>query len=350
MRTCGFNRLRRTTRLFRRWFERKTIILMYHRVAEVHPDPWSLCVTPQHFAEHLEILQKYERPIPLHQLVRFLQKGKVPRRSVILTFDDGYADNLYNAKPLLEYYDIPATVFLTTGHIGHKCEFWWDELDRLLLQPGTLPETLCLTINGNNHQWQLGEAAFYPEDRYWQHSSWKFLEDSPSPRQAIYRSLWQLLQPLPESEQRKVLDELLAWASTKAKGRLTHRTLSQQEVATLARGGLVEVGAHTVTHPVLSALPAASQRDEIQQSKARLEKMLGCPVTSFAYPYGKYRAETVPIVRETGFTCACSTFAGTVERDADRFQLPRVPVEDWNGEGFSQRLSQWFNEDPRVYG
>lgn len=199
-----------------------------------------------------------------------------------------------------------------------------------------------------NHQWELGEAALYPEDRYWQHSSWKFLEDSPGPRQVIYRSLWQLLQPLPESERRKVLGELLVWASAEGKGRLTHRTLSQQEVAILVSGGLIEAGAHTVTHPMLSAFSVVLQGEEIQQCKASIEKILGYPVMSFAYPFGNYTVETVPIVRETGFTCVCSTLAGTVERDADRFQLLRVQVEDWDGEEFSQRLSKWFHESSLV--
>src|SRR3990172_9216760 len=343
MRTCGFKKLSRTTRLFRHRFERKAIILMYHRVAEVSTDPWSLSVTPQHFAEHMEILKKYFRPIQLQQLIKALRKGKVPRRSVVVTFDDGYADNLHNARPLLERRKVPATVFLSTGYIGQGREFWWDELDRLLLQPGTLPETLHLCINGSAHQWSLGEAAHYDADACWRHSSWRFLEDAPSPRHLIYRSLWQLLQPLPESERRKVLNELLVWASAEPEGRPAYRILTQHEVVALARGGLVEVGAHTVTHPMISTLPTALQRDEIQQSKTSLEKILGRPVISFAYPYGNYSAETVPIVREAGFTCACSTLPGVVGRDNDRFQLPRVQIEDWDGEEFSRKLSLWFD-------
>lgn len=140
-----------------------------------------------------------------------------------------------------------------------------------------------------------------------------------------------------------MLNELLAWASAKPGNRSTHLTLLQQEVEAIAQGGLIEAGAHTVTHPVLSTLPTALQRDEIQQSKASLEKILGRPVTSFAYPYGNYSAETVPIVREAGFTCACSTLPGVVGGDTDRFQLPRVQIEDWDGEEFSRKLSLWFD-------
>jgi peptidoglycan/xylan/chitin deacetylase (PgdA/CDA1 family) len=265
---------------------------------------------------------------------------------VVLTFDDGYADNLHNAKPLLNYYDIPATVFLTTGHIGRERELWWDELDRLLLQPGRLPETLRLRINSIDYQWELGQDAHYSEDTYRRHRNWRAWENAPSLRHSLYRSLWELLYSLAEIEGRKVLDELLRWADVEPAGRPSYRCLSLQEVFTLTQGNLVESGAHTVTHPVLATLPLDSQLDEIRRSKARLQEIVSRPVTSFAYPYGKqrdYAAETVSMVREAGFACACCNFAGAVEQSTDRFQLPRVHVQDWDGEDFAKRLSGWFD-------
>ncbi len=114
-------------------------------------------------------------------------------------------------------------------------------------------------------------------------------------------------------------------------------------VGALARGELIEIGAHTVTHPALSALPLTSQREEILESKARLGKILNRPVDSFSYPYGALSAETVGAVREAGFACACSASAGIVGRSTDRFQLPRVHVEDWDGEEFAKQLSRWFD-------
>ncbi len=149
-----------------------------------------------------------------------------------------------------------------------------------------------------------------------------------------------------EDERWKVLDDLLTWTGAKPVSRKTHRFLSLQEVSTLPQGELVEVGAHTVTHPTLSALPVASQRDEIQQSKNRLEEVVGRPVTSFAYPYGTqkdYTTETVALVREAGFACACSAVEGIVGSSTDRFQLPRVFVQDWEGEEFAKRLSNWLH-------
>src|SRR5215218_491100 len=160
----SIGRLRRATLRPKNRTDQRVVILLYHRVAELRSDPWGLGVTPRHFAEHLKVLRQYAHPIGLQQLVQGLRDGVLPERSVAVTFDDGYADNLHGAKPLLERYDIPATFFLTTGFLGQEREFWWDELDRLLLQPGILPERLNLSINGNSYQWELGEAARYGKD------------------------------------------------------------------------------------------------------------------------------------------------------------------------------------------
>jgi peptidoglycan/xylan/chitin deacetylase (PgdA/CDA1 family) len=94
-------------------------------------------------------------PIPLQQLVEALQEGKVPARAVVVTFDDGYPDNLHEAMPLLERYDISATMFVTAGQLGSQREPWWDELDRLLLQPGILPPKLRLNINGSTFDFHI---------------------------------------------------------------------------------------------------------------------------------------------------------------------------------------------------
>lgn len=343
MKIRGSSRLRRMIRRLRHKIAPGALILLYHRVADVESDPWSLCVTPQHFAEHLEVLQTYTHPMRLQQLTQDLQEGKRLHPSVAITFDDGYADNFHNAKPLLEQYDIPATVFITTGCVGHQREFWWDELERLLLQPRTLPETLHLIVNGSTYRWQLGETVHYSQDTYQHHlCSDVEQENGASPRH-LYYSLHKLLRPLLEGERRQVLDELLIWAGAEPVGRPTHRSLSLAEVFALGQGKLLEVGSHTVTHPLLSTLSTDSQRHEIQQSKAQLEEVIGHPVSSFAYPYGDYTAKTVGVVRESGFDCACSTVTDVVWQRTDRFQLPRVEVQDWGGEEFAKQLSSWFH-------
>lgn len=319
------------------------IILMYHRVAEADSDPWSLCVTPKHFAEHLEVLQKYGNLIHLQELKKRLGNRQSINRSIVITFDDGYVDNLYNAKPLLEKYDVPATVFITTGGIDQKQEFWWDDLDRLLLQPGTLPDLFQLNINNQIHQWELGEATSYSKEAFERDQSWRMecLED-PTPRHTLYRYLYQQLQFLPVYERKKCLDKICVWAKAEPIGRLTHRSLSHQEIFELESGGLIEIGSHTVNHPFLSDISIDSQQTEIKQSKHSLEQLLGHSITSFSYPNGSYGIETPSIVKEAGFNCACCSIANPVKKNSNDFLLPRFVVEDWDGETFARWLSRYF--------
>jgi len=339
-------RLRQTALRFGDRTGRRVLILLYHRVAELDTDPWALAVTPAHFDEHLQVLGDHARPMRLEQLSLALLGGDLPDRSVVVTFDDGYADNLYNAKPSLEHHGVPATVFVTSGYVGHESEVWFDALDRILLQPGTLPEELYLRVNGSTHQWALGDAAHYSEEDFLRHRPWRAWEDAPSARHSLYASLWELLHPLTDREQRRIMDELLAWGGVESAGRADRRCLTVDEVCALARGDLIEIGAHTVTHPSLSTLPMDSQREEIRESKAQLEEIVDRAVTSFAYPYGKrsdYTPETVGLVEEAGFTGACSNIGGLVCNASDRFQLPRFHIQDWDGEEFSRQLSRWFD-------
>jgi peptidoglycan/xylan/chitin deacetylase (PgdA/CDA1 family) len=347
MRIGALSKLKRTARWIEGRVAAKALILTYHRVVQFKDDPQSLSVTPQHFAEHLEILRKYTRPTALQQLLLALRDNRIQRRTVVVTFDDGYANNLYNAKPLLDRCEIPATVFVTTGSLESKGGFWQDALERLLLRPRILPETLCLNIEGRVYQWELGDASRYSEesDREYHRSNGAQKNDCPSRRQLLYDSLRQLISPLPEGNRRKLLDELFAWSRMGRMDDEISRALSPDEVVSLADGGLVEIGAHTVTHPVLSELTVDSQRHEIIHSKAYLEEILGRSVTNFAYPFGTrsdYTEQTVALVQEAGFASACSASPGVIHKGVNLYDLPRYAVTDWDGEAFEWQLARWF--------
>lgn len=342
----GLRRLQRTAQWIRNRFVQGAVILLYHRVAQLPTDPQLLCVTPDHFAEHLEILRKEYNPVGLRELSQVYKEGNLPERAVVVTFDDGYFDNLANAKPLLEQYNIPATVFVTTGYVGRRRECWWDELERLLLQPGTLPDTLNLTISGKRHHWNLGDAVSYSEEAYQSYRTWNVRQKVVSgSRQDLYNALHPFIRRMSDEEQREALDTLLGWAEVKPILRSTHRMLSTDEVLCMAKGTLIDIGAHTITHPVLSALSPPAQQAEIQGSKAYLEEILERPVTSFAYPYGlhsDYSAQTISVVKQSGFSCASSSYEDNVWQGSDRFQLPRRIVFDWDGEQFGRKLIQWL--------
>ena len=163
----------------------------------------------------------------------------------------------------------------------------------------------------------------------------------PTTRHSLYLELYQLLRPLEDAERRELIDELLVAAGLATSGRGVNRILTPDEVVTLGRSSGVEVGAHTSTHPQLSALGPTAQLQEIESSKRRLEELLESPVSGFAYPHGgtdAYDRKSVSAVREAGFEFACSAFQGAVFRASPRFELPRFLVEDWSGEELARRL------------
>ena len=327
-------------------FSFRVAILLYHRVARLDSDPQLLAVTPKNFSQHLEILHAH--PIlSLEQLNHGLRTGTLPRQAVVLTFDDGYADTLYQAKPLLKKYEIPATMFVTVGYGENRREFWWDELEQLLLRPGDLPPKLKLTLKGTEFSWDFGATSQYSRQDREKYCSWNVLEKGcPTPRHRAYGQLCQLLRPLPEEERLRVLSGLWQWRGASPQYRDTHAILTNREVAQLATNDLISIGSHGLTHAVLTAMPAVKQYEEIMGSKGMLEEILGCPVPGFSYPYGSredYNRDAMSLVKEAGFDFACANFANLVHRYSCRWQLPRFLVRNWDAAEFDSRLKRWLS-------
>ena len=316
------------------------VILMYHRVADVGADPWSIAVSPANFAEHLQVLRRHCEPLPLGKMADLLRERRLPPRAVGLSFDDGYADNLHNAKPLCARYDVPGTVFVTTGTIGAAREFFWDELERILLEPGTLPRELVLQLGGRTHRWSLGDDAIYTAEACQRHRTQQVGDPAPTRRHAVYAELYRLIDALPFAARELALDALRAWAQLPPSDRRLAHPMDADEIRSLADGRLVEVGAHGVTHRALSALPSREQAVEIRDSKRVLEEILGAPVAGFTYPHGRLGEPTAQIAREAGFAYACSTVNRSIRPSADPYAIPRVFVKNWNGEQFAKRLSR----------
>jgi peptidoglycan/xylan/chitin deacetylase (PgdA/CDA1 family) len=325
----------------------KAVILRYHRVTTLASDPFGLSVSPGRFSEHLAFIKREALPMQLRELIRLIQaEMPLPRRAVVITFDDGYTDILYHAKPILEQYGIPATLFVATAYTQSQTEFWSDQLEQLLLSPRWLPSRLDLNREGIMIHEELGEGADYTEAEYQQNRTWNVkCAKNPTSRHRLFRILHDSLKPLSHDRRSALIEWLQEWSGIPLPLRNSHRPLSADELVSLAEGGLIEIGAHSVTHPVMSLLPIWSQREEVCQAKAYLEKVLNRSITSFAYPYGHqrdYSVETIQILKDAGFECACSTIQGMVSLKSDLFQLPRMYVGDWDGEAFKQRLAQYW--------
>jgi len=319
-------------------------VLVYHRIARASRDPQLLAVSPERFDEHLRAIAADFEPLPLRDLAEAAVERRLPQRAVAVTFDDGYADNLLVAKPLLERAEVPATVFVTSSNVSDGSPFWWDELERLLLSPGCVPSPLELEIGGEPARWELGPDAEYSARDAAERAAWTVLDEhDPGPRQQVYRELCRRLRELEERERAATLERLRTLVRLESSSeRDPPRPLALDELKRLGEDGLVEIGSHTKTHPVLSQLPPEASREEIYGSKRSLEGLLGRPVSAFAYPYGgtsDFDDTTVSIVRDAGFETACSTIPRRVGRHTDPLRIPRLVVRDWTGPELAGRLA-----------
>jgi peptidoglycan/xylan/chitin deacetylase (PgdA/CDA1 family) len=314
-----------------RRFTRKGVILMYHRISGPNVDPWALCVTPKRFAEHLQVLKDASTVVSVRDFGLALHHRRLIDRMVAISFDDGYIDNLHNARPLLDAFGLPATIFVTTGNLARSREFWWDELEQVLLHDRQLPETLTLTTKAGKRSWRVPSEAHRRESR-----ADKAWEGAPGSRMALFHEIWESMLRLPSEEQNSVLDQLRS--VTEPRPRPRHRALTAQEIQRLAQDDLIDIGAHTVNHPLLTAHSETFQRREIEGNKLQLEELTGTKISCFAYPFGDHDATTTRLAREAGFECACTTVENAVWRFSDPFRIPRLAVEDWDGDQFAKRL------------
>ena len=302
-------------------------ILMYHRIGRDDVDPWGLVVSPARFDEQLRWLKRHRIVLPLAEFVRRQRAGRLPARAVAITFDDGYACNATIAAPLLMAHDLPATMFVTTGPVAAACEFWWDELQRIVF--AATATRLDLTIGEQHFPLDLGDRS---------QARWHSGQPPANARQEAFMALWRALKILDAPMQAEALARLRDQAGIAAAARDSHRSMTPDEVKALDGSGLIEIGAHSVNHAALSEHDEATQRGEIEESRRSCAALTGRTPTSFAYPYGDYSPATMALVRAAGFEAACTTDTAPVTPRSDVMALPRLQVEDWTAGQLARAL------------
>src|SRR5918996_897847 len=314
----------KTAKKFSRWLRARVLggalILGYHRISVVEDDFYQVCVSPENFAGHMESLRAYAHPISLSKLVQSLKQNVLPPKSVAVTFDDGYADNLYVAKPILEKYDIPATVFICTGYMGR--EFWWDELDHIVLSSEADPRALRLRAGGAHFKWDPPQGNSEM--------------DNPEVHRQFHRALYHFLLSLDVEDHNHAMGLIRSWSEVSSPGISTPRAMSEEELLQLVDGGLIELGAHTSHHPILPQLSFERQKEEIQSSKRDLEALLSQKIAGFSYPNGRATVDAKWLVREMGFTYACTSLHDVVRPGSDVYELTRFWQKDVGGDEFLQ--------------
>lgn len=230
-------------------------ILLYHRVAESKNDPHLLCVSPENFREQVKFLEENFKVISLTQLVQDIKNDGIKKNSFVITFDDGYADNLRDALPVLKKFKVPATIFTTVGRIGQS-HFYWD------------------------------------------------------------RDNFEAGQPL-----------------------------TREEMLELSREPLIEIGAHTLTHPNLANLPEKEQEKEIFEGKIKLEQIINEEISGFAYPFGgkdSFNSETINLVKKAGLEYACANIHERATHWSNIYALPRFVVRNWTADELKKEMKKWL--------
>ena len=277
-------------------------VLIYHSVV---PEPDCMrpgVPTAEVFRWQMQLLKHHFNVLPLSQAVYLLRDGCLPPRAACVTFDDGYADNLTVAAPIMQELDIPATFFIATGYLDGG-RMWNDTIIEALrlyprqeldLTPMELPRYQLVSFEGRR------EAAYDIINRI------KYLDQDR--RNDITLTVGRMAENLPS--------DLM---------------LTRNQLRELRQIGM-EIGGHTVSHPILARLPGNQARAEIAEGKAELEHILNEPIQLFAYPNGRlgsdYDSNHTRIVRDAGFEAAVSTNHGVSIRTTDPFQLPRFTPWD----------------------
>lgn len=298
--------------------DRRACILNYHRILSTGDVYLGSEPDLAAFRWQMQLLAECFNVLPLHEVVTRLAAGTLPARAVAITFDDGYRSIHDLALPVLQEFHLPATVFVTTGHMPDAGSMW---NDRILEAMRRLPPT-PLDLS------ELGLGMFQM--------------DGPATRVETAHRLTEQLKYLSLAERECVIAYLQGLVGTTLRQDLM---LTNTMLRTLSANA-VEIGGHTVNHPILTRVDDAAARSEIVENKTQLEAITGKPVRLFAYPNGKqivdYDQRHVQMVADAGYAAAFTTRGAAARRTDARFELPRARPWDSTPGRFAGRLLRWL--------
>ena len=294
------------------------IVLTYHRVLAA-PDPLLPDEpTAEQFATQMDVVAEIFNVLPLCEAVRLLKAGSLPPRALCITFDDGYSNNFHLARPILARKRLPATIFVAPGFLDNGRMF---------------NDTIIESIRRARDTLDLREAGFGAYS----------LVDLASRRSAIDEIIG-ALKYSDEKERRLRADRI---ADVVGAALPSDLMMTEAEVREAHSGGL-EIGAHTLNHPILCRLKPQVAEREIVASKLRLQEITGAPVKAFAYPNGRpnkdYDARHAAMVRNAGFDLAVSTAWGAATASSDVYQLPRIAAWDRHPLKFAGRILRAYRQ------
>lgn len=284
--------------------------LMYHRLTRTPAGPHDfvpsrgLFVSEAEFEREMQYVSQHFHCLSIEEAVARLQEGTLQRRSLIVTFDDGHKDNLEIGLPILKRYNVPATIYVTTGIVDETASLWWYEHEHIVKR--------CASL------------AFEHEGR-----PYAFDLSTDRQKHLAYWELARLFKLLPPAKQDVLMERMRSACNVHT--HVPHEALTWDDVRALGREPLVTIGAHGVTHAPLRQLSDSELVTEIHGSKQIIEQRLGHAIRHFAYPFGEAGhagPREFAAARAAGFTSAVTTRNGHwFPRHREHlFALPRVGV------------------------
>lgn len=287
-------------------FSNRFYILPYHMVAG-EPNGFYPETPISNFKKQMAYLARNHEVTSLDEMVRRVKKKEPLRRCVAVTFDDGFKDNYKNAYPILREYNIPATIFLTTGYIESGNAPWFIKLRYIFMKT----EKAWFRFSTND------KVVLVP------------MRTKPEKFAASERAM-AYLKGCPDGERLALLDRLCEELRVREFEEIKDLMLDWHQIKEMSENG-ISFGAHTVSHPVLATMPLGLAEKEISESRKTIEEKIGSRITSFAYPFGKkaqYRPELFPILERLQFKCAVTAEWGANNYHTCLFALNRgVPWE-----------------------
>ena len=310
---CGGFALQRKLGLVR---SNEFVILTYHRIADLDPctpypfDEELISASSREFDWQMEFLSKKFRPQPLSTLLRMCKESRtIPAGSVAVTFDDGFLDNYSVAYPILRKHKVPATFFVATDFVEHNRPIWFEVVAYAFLN---------LPVNSIKHP-LCESAAPSQADR--------------TVRLAELNRVMRKLKVAPDADRTAFVDylnSLIDASALQAAWTEFGGAMRWEHVAEVARNN-IEIGSHTVSHPILSKTDGQVMVNELAESKRVLESKVGAMVELLAYPVGgrsHFSPDVIRVAKDVGYTHGISYIAGVNRPESlDPFCVFRHTVE-----------------------
>ncbi|HIB43100.1 MAG TPA: hypothetical protein EYO37_03855 [Nitrospina sp.] len=305
-------------------------ILTFHRICPEDSKPRirgnaGLEVTPEYLENSIQFLRHNNyKIVSMTEAAQILKKGNSHEKFAVFTFDDGYVDNYLYAYPIFKKYGVPFTIYVTTQLPDGEAILWWYLLEDLILNV----ERIEFELNGRRYN--------YTCKNLWG-------------KEWVYQDIHRLIiSGSPENLNRRVQQVFKNFDNINFMEKTSELALNWHQIREMSEDPLVEIGAHTISHPPLNKVSESSVLEEMQGSRDKIELKTSQQVKHFSYPFGTSREvgqREFRIAEKCGFETSTTSSIGNIFPEHKNLldQLPRIPVNQKRDNGEINYLKLWLN-------